>query len=98
MQNGFGHTLGLAMVTNRAAAPPDVSQQPPRPATSRLSPRLGGDSRPVREVVRQAGAIGPLGEVQVLTLVRATWNSRLPSRRIRIAFMLVMLLCLASMH
>jgi DHA2 family multidrug resistance protein len=97
MQNGFGHTLGLAMVTTmlqrRLTYHSSLLDQ--QQAVSALS--WGEILVPVREVVRQAGAIGPLGEAQVLTLVRGHLEQQATVAAYQDCFMLVMLLCLASM-
>jgi DHA2 family multidrug resistance protein len=97
MQNGFGHTLGLAMVTTalqrRLTYHSSLLDQ--QQVVSALS--WGEIFAPVREVVRQAGAIGPLGEAQVLTLVRGHLEQQAAVAAYQDCFMLVMLLCLASM-
>jgi MFS transporter, DHA2 family, multidrug resistance protein len=97
MQNGFGHTLGLAMVTTvlqrRLTYHSSLLDQ--QQAVSALS--WGEILVPVREVVRQAGAIGPLGEAQVLTLVWGHLEQQATVAAYQDCFMLVTLLCLASM-
>ena len=97
MQNGFGHTLGLALVTTvlqrRLTYHSSLLDQ--QQVVSALS--WGEILLPVREVVRQAGAIGPLGEAQVLTLVRGHLEQQATVAAYQDCFMLVMLLCLASM-
>jgi hypothetical protein len=52
---------------------------------------------PVREVVRRAGAVGQLGEAQVLTLVQGHLEQQATVAAYQDCFMLVTLLCLASM-
>jgi MFS transporter, DHA2 family, multidrug resistance protein len=97
MQNGFGHTLGLAMVTTvlqrRLTYHSSLLDQ--QQVVSALN--WGEILVPVREVVRQAGATGPLGEAQVLTLVQGHLEQQATIAAYQDCFMLVMLLCLASM-
>jgi DHA2 family multidrug resistance protein len=97
MQNGLGNTLGLAMVTTvlqrRLAYHSSVLDQ--QQVSSALSWAEG--LAPVREFVRQAGAIGQLGEAQVLTLVRSHLEQQATVAAYQDCFMLVTLLCLASM-
>lgn len=97
MQNGLGHTLGLAMVTTvlqrRLTYHSSVLDQ--QQIASALS--WGEVLAPVREVVRRAGAVGQLAEAQVRTLVRGHLEQQATVAAYQDCFMLVMLLCLASM-
>lgn len=97
MQNGLGNTLGLAMVTTvlqrRLTYHSTVLDQ--QQVFSALS--WGEILAPVRELVRQAGAIGQLGEAQVLTLVQRHLEQQATVAAYQDCFMLVTLLCLASM-
>ena len=52
---------------------------------------------PVRELVRQAGASGQLGETQVQALVQQHLEQQATVAAYQDCFMLVTLLCLASM-
>jgi MFS transporter, DHA2 family, multidrug resistance protein len=97
MQNGFGHTLGLAMVTTvlqrRLSYHRNLLDQ------QQVASTLSWEEifAPVREVVRQAGAIGHLGEAQALTLVQGHLEQQATVAAYQDCFMLVTLLCLASM-
>jgi DHA2 family multidrug resistance protein len=97
MQNGFGHTLGLAMVTTvlqrRLTYHSSVLDQ--QQISSPLN--WGEMLAPVREVMRQAGAIGQLGEAQALTLVQRHLEQQATVAAYQDCFTLVTLLCLASM-
>jgi DHA2 family multidrug resistance protein len=97
MQNGFGHTLGLAMVTTvlqrRLSYHSSLLDQ--QQVSSALS--WGEIFAPVREVVRQAGAIGHWGEAQALTLVQGHLEQQATVAAYQDCFMLVTLLCLATM-
>jgi hypothetical protein len=52
---------------------------------------------PVRELVRQTGAVGPLGDTQVLALLHQHLEQQAAVAAYQDCFMLVMLLGLASM-
>jgi DHA2 family multidrug resistance protein len=97
MQNGLGNTLGLAMVTTvlqrRLTYHSSVLDQ--QQVFSALSWKE--ILAPVRELVRQAGAIGQLGEAQVLTLLQGHLEQQAAVAAYQDCFMLVTLLCLASM-
>jgi MFS family permease len=97
MQNGLGNTLGLTMVTT-------VLQRRLTYHSSALDQQQvfsalgwGEILVPVREVVRQAGAVGQLAEVQVRTLVQDHLERLATVAAYQDCFMLVTLLCLASM-
>jgi DHA2 family multidrug resistance protein len=97
MQNGLGHTLGLAMVTTvlqrRLTYHSSVLDQ--QQVFSTLS--WGEVLTPVREIVRQAGATGALAEVQVRTLVQGHLEQQASIAAYQDCFLVVTLLCLASM-
>jgi len=97
MQNGLGNTLGLAMVTTvlqrRLTYHSNVLDQ--QQVFSALS--WGEMLAPVHAFVRQSGATGQLGEAQVLTLVRGHLEQQATVAAYQDCFMLVTLLCLASM-
>jgi DHA2 family multidrug resistance protein len=97
MQNGLGNTLGLAMVTTvlqrRLTYHGGMLDQ--QQVFSALS--WGEILAPVREIVRQAGAIGPLAEAQVRTLVQGHLEQQATVAAYQDCFTLVTLLCLASM-
>ncbi|MGH8063932.1 MAG: DHA2 family efflux MFS transporter permease subunit [Candidatus Entotheonellia bacterium] len=97
MQNGLGNTLGLAMVTTvlqrRLTYHSSVLDQ--QQVFSALN--WGEMLAPVRAFVRQAGAIGPLAEAQVLTLVQGHLEQQATVASYQDCFMLVTLLCLVSM-
>jgi EmrB/QacA subfamily drug resistance transporter len=97
MQNGLGNTLGLAMVTT-------VLQRRLTYHSSGLDQQQvfsalhwGEMLAPVRELVRQAGAIGQRAEAQVLTLVQSHLEQQATVAAYQDCFLLVTLLCLASM-
>jgi DHA2 family multidrug resistance protein len=97
MQNGLGNTLGLAMVTTvlqrRLAYHSSMLDQ--QQVFSALS---WGEILPsVRALVHQAGAIGQLGETQVQVLVQQHLEQQATVAAYQDCFMLVTLLCLASM-
>jgi MFS transporter, DHA2 family, multidrug resistance protein len=97
MQNGFGHTLGLAMVTTvlqrRLTYHSSMLDQQQISSPLNWVEMLA----PVREVMRQAGAVGPLGETQALTLVQRHLEQQATVAAYQDCFTLVTLLCLASM-
>jgi MFS transporter, DHA2 family, multidrug resistance protein len=97
MQNGLGNTLGLAMVTTmlqrRLAYHSSMLDQ--QQVFSSLS--WGEILPPVRALVQQAGAIGQLGETQVQMLVQQHLEQQATVAAYQDCFMLVTLLCLASM-
>jgi MFS transporter, DHA2 family, multidrug resistance protein len=97
MQNGLGHTLGLAMVTTvlqrRLTYHSGVLDQQQVSSVLSWAEMLA----PVREVVRQAGATGQLAETQVLTLLQGHLEQQATVAAYQDSFMLVTLLCLASM-
>jgi DHA2 family multidrug resistance protein len=97
MQNGLGNTLGLAMVTTvlQRRLTYHSSMLDQQQAFSALS--WGEILAPLREVVRQTGAIGQRGEAQVLTLVQGHLEQQATVAAYQDCFMLVTLLCLASM-
>ena len=97
MQNGLGNTLGLAMVTTvlqrRLTYHSSVLDE--QQAFSSLS--WGEILSPVRELVQQAGALGQPEETQVLMLVQRHLEQQATVAAYQDCFMLVTLLCLASM-
>jgi DHA2 family multidrug resistance protein len=97
MQNGLGNTLGLALVTTvlqrRLTYHSSVLDQ--QQAFSALG--WGEILLPVRALVRQAGALGQLGEEQVQMLVQQYLEQQATVAAYQDCFMLVTLLCLASM-
>ena len=97
MQNGLGNTLGLAMMTTvlqrRLTYHSSVLDQ--QQAFSALS--WGEILSPVRELVRQAGTLGQPEETQVLMLVQRHLEQQATVAAYQDCFMLVTLLCLASM-
>jgi MFS transporter, DHA2 family, multidrug resistance protein len=97
MQNGLGNTLGLAMVTTmlqrRLTYHSSVLDQ--QQVFSALS--WGELLAPVREFVRQAVDIRPVGEAQVRTLVQGHLEQQATVAAYQDCFMLVTLLCLTSM-
>jgi DHA2 family multidrug resistance protein len=97
MQNGLGNTLGLAMMTTvlqrRLAYHTSVLDQ--QQAFSALS--WGEILSPVRALVYQAGTLGQPEETQVLVLVQRHLEQQATVAAYQDCFMLVALLCLASM-
>ncbi len=97
MQNGIGATIGLAVGTT-------VLQRRMTFHSSLLDQQqlVSGLSwneilTPVRELVQQAGSLGPLGEAQVRALVHRHLSQQATVAAYQDCYMLVMLLCLASM-
>jgi DHA2 family multidrug resistance protein len=97
MQNGLGNTLGLAMVTTalQRRLTYHSSGLDQQQVFSAL--HWGEMLAPVRELVRQAGAIGQRAEAQVLTLVQGHLEQQATVAAYQDCFLLVTLLCLASM-
>jgi DHA2 family multidrug resistance protein len=97
MQNGFGHTLGLAMMTTvlerRLTYHSSALDQ--QQIFSALS--WAEILAPVRELVRQAGAVGQLAEVQVRMLVQGHLEQQASVAAYQDCFLVVTLLGLASM-
>ena len=97
MQNGLGNTLGLAMVTTvlQRRLMYHSSGLDQQQVFSALS--WGEILAPVRALVQQAGAIGPLQDAQVLRLVQDYLEQQATVAAYQDCFMVVTLLCLASM-
>ena len=97
IQNGLGNTLGLALVTTvlQRRLTHHSSALDQQQVFSTLS--WGEMLTPVRELVRQAGAVGQLAEAQVLALVQGHLEQEATVAAYQDCFMLVTLLCLASM-
>jgi DHA2 family multidrug resistance protein len=97
MQNGLGNTLGLAMVTTvlqrRLTYHSDLLDQ--QQAFTALS--WGEILAPLREVVRHTGAIGQEVETRAMLLVQQHLEQQATVAAYQDGFMVVMLLCLASM-
>jgi DHA2 family multidrug resistance protein len=97
MQNGLGNPLGLALMTtvlqHRLMYHSSLLDQ--QQAFSPLS--WGEMLAPVRELVRQTGAVGPLGDTQVLALLHQHLEQQAAVAAYQDCFMLVTLLGLASM-
>jgi DHA2 family multidrug resistance protein len=97
MQNGLGNTLGLAMVTT-------VLQRRLTYHSSMLDQQQAFSSlswieilAPVRALVQQAGAVGQVAEMQVQMLVQRHLEQQATVAAYQDGFMIVTLLCLASM-
>ena len=97
MQNGLGNTLGLAMVTTvlQRRLTYHSSALDQQQAFSALS--WGEIFSPVRELVQQAGTLGQPEDTQVLMLVQRHLEQQATVAAYQDCFMLVTLLCLASM-
>jgi DHA2 family multidrug resistance protein len=97
MQNGLGNTLGLAMVTTvlQRRLTYHSSALDQQQAFSSLS--WGEILPPVHELVQQAGATGQLEEMQVQMLVQQHLEQQATVAAYQDGFMMVTLLCLASM-
>jgi DHA2 family multidrug resistance protein len=97
MQNGMGNTLGLAMVTTvlQRRLTYHSSALDQQQAFSSLS--WGEVLPPVRELVQQSGATGQLEEMQVQLLVQQHLEQQATVAAYQDCFMVVTLLCLASM-
>jgi len=97
MQNGLGNTLGLALMTtvlqHRLAYHSSLLDQQQTLSVLGWRETLG----PVRELVQQSGATGALGEMQVLALVQRHLEQQAAVAAYQDCFLLVTLLCLASM-
>jgi len=97
MQNGLGNTLGLAMVTTvlQRRLTYHSSALDQQQVFSALS--WGEILPPVRELVRQVGIVGQPEETQVQMLVQRHLEQQATVAAYQDCFMLVTLLCLASM-
>lgn len=97
MQNGLGNTLGLALVTTvlqrRLTYHSSLLDQ--QQVFSALS--WGEIVTPVRELVQQNGASGPLGEAQVLGLLQRHLEQQATVAAYQDCFMLLAFLGLACM-
>jgi DHA2 family multidrug resistance protein len=97
MQNGLGNTLGLALMTT-------VLQRRLTYHSSMLDQQqtlgaltLGEVLAPVQELVQRDGAVGSLGETQVMALLQRHLEQQATVAAYQDCFMLVALLGLASM-
>jgi DHA2 family multidrug resistance protein len=97
MQNGLGNTLGLALVTTtlQRRLTYHSSALDQQQAVAALS--WGEIVSPVRELVQQAGTIGQAADLQVQMLVQHHLEQQATVAAYQDCFMLVTLLCLASM-
>ena len=97
MQNGLGNTLGLALMTtvlqHRLTYHSSLLDQQQTFASLSWGEVLG----PVRALVQQTGAVGPLGETQVLALLQQHLHQQATVAAYQDCFLLVTFLCLASM-
>jgi DHA2 family multidrug resistance protein len=97
VQQGIGGTIGLAVGTTvlqrRITVHSSLLDQ------QQVSSALGWDEvlTPVRELVHQAGSLGHLGEAQVQALVHHHLSQQATVAAYQDCYMLVMVLCLASM-
>jgi EmrB/QacA subfamily drug resistance transporter len=97
VQQGIGGTIGLAVGTTvlqrRITVHSSLLDQ------QQVSSALGWDEvlTPVRELVQQAGSLGHLGEAQVQALVHHHLSQQATVAAYQDCYMLVMVLCLASM-
>jgi DHA2 family multidrug resistance protein len=97
MQNGLGNTLGLALVTTVLQRRLTYHSSTLDQQQAFLALSWGEILPPVRELVRQAGTLGRLGEEQVQMLVQQHLEQQATVAAYQDCFMLVTLLCLASM-
>ena len=97
VQNGIGGTMGLAIGTTVLQHRLTVHRH--RLDQQQIFSGLGWDEvlTPVRELVQQAGALGRLGEAQVLAILHRHLTQQATVAAYQDCFMLVMVLCLASM-
>jgi DHA2 family multidrug resistance protein len=97
MQNGLGNTLGLAMVTTMLQR--RVTYHHTLLGQEQVFSSLSWAEvlTPVRVLVQQAGEIGSLGHAQVLALVHRHLGQQATVAAYQDCFMLVTVLCLASM-
>jgi DHA2 family multidrug resistance protein len=97
MQNGLGNTLGLALMTT-------VLQQRLTYHHSMLDQHQvfsslpwGDILSPIRDMVQRAGATGSMAETQVMALLHRHLEQQAAVAAYQDCFMVVTLLCLASM-
>ncbi|ETX07883.1 DHA2 family efflux MFS transporter permease subunit [Candidatus Entotheonella palauensis] len=97
MQNGLGNTLGLAMVTTMLQR--RLTYHYHTLGQEQVFSSLGWAEvlAPVRELVRQAGALGQLGEMQVLGLLSRHFGQQATIAAYQDCFMLAVMICLVSM-
>ncbi len=97
MQNGLGNTLGLAMVTTMLQRRLTYHQHllGQEQVVSSLS--WAEVLAPVRELVQRAGALGQLGEVQVLGLLNRHFGQQATIAAYQDCFMLAVIICFVSM-
>jgi len=97
MQNGLGNTLGLAMVTTMLQRRLTYHQS--LLGQEQVVSSLGWAEilAPVRELVQRAGALGQLGEEQVLGLLHRHFGQQATVAAYQDCFMLAVLICLMSM-
>ena len=97
MQNGLGNTLGLAMVTTMLQRRLTYHHHLLGQEQVFSSLAWAEVLAPVREVVRQAGALGQLGEAQVLGLLSRHFGQQATIAAYQDCFMLAVIICLVSM-
>jgi DHA2 family multidrug resistance protein len=97
MQNGLGNTLGLAMVTTMLQR--RLTYHHHLLGQEQVFSSLGWDEvlAPVRELVRQVGALGQLAETQVLGLLNRHFEQQATIAAYQDCFMLAVMICLVSM-
>jgi DHA2 family multidrug resistance protein len=97
MQNGLGNTLGLAMVTTMLQR--RLTYHHHLLGQEQVFSSLSWYEvlAPVWELIRQAGALGQLGETQVLGLLNRHFEQQATIAAYQDCFMLAVLLCLVSM-
>ncbi len=97
MQNGFGNTLGLAMVTTmlqrRLMYHHNLLGQEQVHSSLSWIEVLA----PVRDLVARAGALGQLGEAQVLALLHRHFGQQATIAAYQDCFMLSVMICFVSM-
>lgn len=97
MQNGFGNTLGLAMVTTMLQR--RLVYHHHTLGQEQVFSSLGWAEvlAPVRDLVQQAGALGQLGEAQMLALLHRHFGQQATIAAYQDCFMLAVLICFVSM-
>ncbi len=97
MQNGFGNTLGLAMVTTMLQR--RLNYHHHVLGQEQVFSSLGWAEilAPVHELVHRVGALGQLGEAQVLALLHRHFGQQATIAAYQDCFMLAVMICFVSM-
>lgn len=97
MQNGFGNTLGLAMVTTMLQRRLVYHQNLLGQEQAFSSLGWFDVLTPIRDLVQRAGALGQFGEAQVLALLHRHFGQQATIAAYQDCFMLAVMICFVSM-